>query len=86
MAGNLSGNNTAGTARRQHSQSEQGERSDAQRTKNVGAVQLRGRSCYRDRFDNRGIVILRLVDARGDRPHPHRLRRERPHQVTRKAD
>ena len=43
------------------------------------------RSCgaYLDRLDDRWIVILRLVDARRDRPHPHRLRRERPHQVTR---
>jgi hypothetical protein len=30
-----------------------------------------------------GVVVFRLVDARGDRPHPHRLRPERPHQVTR---
>jgi hypothetical protein len=64
MAGNLSDNNTAGTARRQRSQSEQGERSDAHHTKNVGAVQLRCRSSYRDRFDNRGIVVLRFIDAR----------------------
>jgi hypothetical protein len=39
------------------------------------------RGSHLDRFDYRRIVILRLVDAGRDRPHPHGLGRKRPHQV-----
>ena len=46
-------------------------------------VRLYGSLDQFDRLDDRGIVILRLVDARGDRPHPHGFGGERPHQVTR---
>ena len=30
-----------------------------------------------------GVIVLRLIDPGGDRPHPHRLGRERAHQVAR---
>jgi hypothetical protein len=46
-------------------------------------VCLRSRACQIDGLDDRGIVILRLVDARRYRPHAHRLGRERLHQVVR---
>ena len=36
-----------------------------------------------DRLDDRWIVVLRLVHPGRDRPHPHRLGRERPHQIAR---
>jgi hypothetical protein len=36
-----------------------------------------------DRLDDRGIIVLRLVDPCRDRPHPHWLGREWPHQVMR---
>jgi hypothetical protein len=48
------------------------------------AEALSASSCRElDRLDDRGIVILRLVDPRRDRPHPHRRRRERSHQLVR---
>ena len=34
---------------------------------------LRHGSGEADRLDDRGVVVLWLVDARADRPHPHRL-------------
>jgi hypothetical protein len=42
-----------------------------------------GTSAGRVRFDDRGIIALRLVDPRGYGPHPHRFRREQPHEVVR---
>src|SRR5215813_5310075 len=47
---------------------------------------LRSLRCVRrhfDRLDNRGIVILGLVDPRRNRPHPHRSGREWAHEVAR---
>jgi hypothetical protein len=49
-------------------------------------VPPRGQSSSRVRrqlhsFQNRGIIVLRLVDPRRDGPHPHPIGRERPHQV-----
>jgi len=40
-------------------------------------------ACQLDCLNNGGIVILRLVDTRRDRLHPHRLGWEWPHQLTR---
>jgi hypothetical protein len=45
----------------QRSQDQQGNRSDAHRAKNVGKVQLRRSS--RDRLDDEGSIVLRLIDA-----------------------
>ena len=44
---------------------------------------LRSRGDQRDRLDDRGIVVFRLVDPGRDRPHPHIAGREGPHQFIR---
>src|SRR6266480_7632982 len=36
-----------------------------------------------DRIEYRGVIVLRLIDAGRDWPHPHWLGRERTHQITR---
>jgi hypothetical protein len=54
---------------------------DQKRVSVVASPRLRSRQL--DRLNDRGIVVLRLVDPGRDRPHPHRLGWERLHQVTR---
>src|SRR5262245_66521397 len=48
-----------------------------------GWVLLRRVRCRFDRLDNRGVIILRLVDAGRNGPHAHWLSVERPYQATR---
>jgi hypothetical protein len=46
-----------------------------------GAAQLRGGPSPFVGFNDRGIIVVRLVDPRRDWAHPHRLGWERPHQI-----